>query len=194
MAHEHAHGHGIVPHPAVEGQGEEADDEEAVEVPVFSFMKVCNTVSLILQYAYTALSVIVLASALQQRALAEAGMHSHYMSNQGRLLALLAVVCSCYVACFMSISLVGVRILSKAAAAAVVSTATSTRFRMLQLFCQQHSQHSLTYSAMLCVCVIIHCMCVISCLQIRNKPFPWKCPDCNLWDAECFKKCKEEGA
>jgi hypothetical protein len=84
MAHEHAHGHGIVPHPAVEGQGEEADDEEAVEVPVFSFMKVCvKTVNLILQYAYTALSVIVLASALQRRPFAEPGTHSNYMSNQG---------------------------------------------------------------------------------------------------------------
>ena len=44
MAHEHAHGHGVVPHPALEGQGEEADDEEAVEVPQFSFMKVSSNI------------------------------------------------------------------------------------------------------------------------------------------------------
>ena len=27
--------------------------------------------------------------------------------------------------------------------------------------------------------------------KIRSKPYPWKCPDCNLFDSECFKKCKE---
>lgn len=28
--------------------------------------------------------------------------------------------------------------------------------------------------------------------KFRNKPYPWKCPDCNLFDLECWKECKEK--
>ena len=27
--------------------------------------------------------------------------------------------------------------------------------------------------------------------KIRSKPYPWSCSDCNLFNSECFKKCKE---
>ena len=27
-------------------------------------------------------------------------------------------------------------------------------------------------------------------LKIRNRPYPWACPDCNLFDLECWKECK----
>jgi len=31
--------------------------------------------------------------------------------------------------------------------------------------------------------------------KIRNKPFPWKeCPDCELLNGECWKKCRAEAA
>lgn len=26
--------------------------------------------------------------------------------------------------------------------------------------------------------------------KIRNKPYPWKCSDCNLFDNDCFAECK----
>ncbi len=29
-------------------------------------------------------------------------------------------------------------------------------------------------------------------LKVRNKAFPWKeCPDCDLFDTECWKKCRD---
>ncbi|KAJ8602290.1 hypothetical protein CTAYLR_007863 [Chrysophaeum taylorii] len=27
-------------------------------------------------------------------------------------------------------------------------------------------------------------------MKIRNKPYPWKCPDCNLLDTKCWAECK----
>ena len=27
-------------------------------------------------------------------------------------------------------------------------------------------------------------------LKIRAKPYPWDCPDCNLFEAQCFRDCK----
>ncbi|KAK7254914.1 hypothetical protein SO694_00137077 [Aureococcus anophagefferens] len=29
-------------------------------------------------------------------------------------------------------------------------------------------------------------------LKIRAKPYPWSCPDCNLFDSACWKACKEK--
>lgn len=30
-------------------------------------------------------------------------------------------------------------------------------------------------------------------LKIKNKPYPWKeCPDCNIFDGDCWKKCRGE--
>ena len=26
--------------------------------------------------------------------------------------------------------------------------------------------------------------------KIRNKPYPWSCPDCNLMDLPCWDACK----
>ena len=26
--------------------------------------------------------------------------------------------------------------------------------------------------------------------KIRNKPYPWDCSDCNLFDNDCFKECR----
>lgn len=28
-------------------------------------------------------------------------------------------------------------------------------------------------------------------MRVRNKPYPWKCSDCNLIDPECYRRCKE---
>mmetsp|Transcript_142 Transcript_142/g.374 ORF Transcript_142/g.374 Transcript_142/m.374 type:complete len:107 (-) Transcript_142:44-364(-) len=28
-------------------------------------------------------------------------------------------------------------------------------------------------------------------LKIRSKPYPWDCPDCNLFEPACWKACKE---
>ena len=30
--------------------------------------------------------------------------------------------------------------------------------------------------------------------KIRNKPFPWKCTDCDLFDLDCWDACKKEKA
>ena len=27
-------------------------------------------------------------------------------------------------------------------------------------------------------------------LKIRNKPFPWECPDCGFFEADCHRKCQ----
>ena len=27
-------------------------------------------------------------------------------------------------------------------------------------------------------------------MKIRNKPYPWSCPDCNLFDYACWNECK----
>jgi len=27
-------------------------------------------------------------------------------------------------------------------------------------------------------------------MKIRTKPYPWSCPDCNLFDGHCWDKCK----
>ena len=27
-------------------------------------------------------------------------------------------------------------------------------------------------------------------MKIRAKPYPWDCPDCNLFEAQCFRDCK----
>eukprot|EP00600_Ochromonadales_sp_CCMP1393_P002371 CAMPEP_0174984774 /NCGR_PEP_ID=MMETSP0004_2-20121128/17931_1 /TAXON_ID=420556 /ORGANISM="Ochromonas sp., Strain CCMP1393" /LENGTH=84 /DNA_ID=CAMNT_0016237265 /DNA_START=71 /DNA_END=325 /DNA_ORIENTATION=- len=27
--------------------------------------------------------------------------------------------------------------------------------------------------------------------KIRSKPYPWSCPDCNLFDLECWKECRK---
>ncbi len=27
-------------------------------------------------------------------------------------------------------------------------------------------------------------------MRIRNKPFPWSCPDCGLFEGPCWEKCK----
>ncbi|GMH48685.1 hypothetical protein TrVE_jg14499 [Triparma verrucosa] len=27
-------------------------------------------------------------------------------------------------------------------------------------------------------------------VRLRNKPYPWSCPDCNLFHAPCWAKCK----
>mmetsp|Transcript_4554 Transcript_4554/g.5903 ORF Transcript_4554/g.5903 Transcript_4554/m.5903 type:complete len:111 (-) Transcript_4554:1598-1930(-) len=27
-------------------------------------------------------------------------------------------------------------------------------------------------------------------LKIRNKPYPWSCPDCNLFDLKCWRECR----
>lgn len=31
-------------------------------------------------------------------------------------------------------------------------------------------------------------------MRIRNKEFPWECEDCELFNSECWKKCREERA
>ena len=31
-------------------------------------------------------------------------------------------------------------------------------------------------------------------MRIRNKEFPWECSDCELFNSECWKKCREEKA
>ena len=31
-------------------------------------------------------------------------------------------------------------------------------------------------------------------MRIRNKEFPWECEDCELFNGECWKKCREEKA
>lgn len=31
-------------------------------------------------------------------------------------------------------------------------------------------------------------------MRIRNKEFPWECSDCELFESECWKKCREEKA
>mmetsp|Transcript_11144 Transcript_11144/g.16860 ORF Transcript_11144/g.16860 Transcript_11144/m.16860 type:complete len:143 (-) Transcript_11144:276-704(-) len=31
-------------------------------------------------------------------------------------------------------------------------------------------------------------------MKIRNKEFPWECSDCELFNSECWKKCREEKA
>jgi len=31
-------------------------------------------------------------------------------------------------------------------------------------------------------------------MKIRNKPFPWECDDCGLFDTKCWEKCAEEKA
>lgn len=32
-------------------------------------------------------------------------------------------------------------------------------------------------------------------MKYRSKPYPWKeCADCNIFDPECWKKCRGEGA
>lgn len=31
-------------------------------------------------------------------------------------------------------------------------------------------------------------------MKIRNKEFPWECSDCELFNQECWKKCREEKA
>ena len=31
-------------------------------------------------------------------------------------------------------------------------------------------------------------------MHIRNKPFPWECEDCDLFDMACWKKCKADKA
>ena len=31
-------------------------------------------------------------------------------------------------------------------------------------------------------------------VRIRTKPYPWSCPDCNLFHAPCWKKCREQKA
>mmetsp|Transcript_20931 Transcript_20931/g.60945 ORF Transcript_20931/g.60945 Transcript_20931/m.60945 type:complete len:120 (-) Transcript_20931:240-599(-) len=31
-------------------------------------------------------------------------------------------------------------------------------------------------------------------MKIRNKPFPWECEDCALFDNECWKQCRAEMA
>ena len=28
-------------------------------------------------------------------------------------------------------------------------------------------------------------------LKIRTKPYPWDCPDCNFFDAGCWKRCRD---
>eukprot|EP00607_Mallomonas_marina_P005535 CAMPEP_0182427964 /NCGR_PEP_ID=MMETSP1167-20130531/20923_1 /TAXON_ID=2988 /ORGANISM="Mallomonas Sp, Strain CCMP3275" /LENGTH=91 /DNA_ID=CAMNT_0024610575 /DNA_START=105 /DNA_END=380 /DNA_ORIENTATION=- len=30
--------------------------------------------------------------------------------------------------------------------------------------------------------------------KIRNKPYPWSCPDCNLLDYPCWDECKGRGS
>ena len=27
-------------------------------------------------------------------------------------------------------------------------------------------------------------------MKIRSKPYPWSCPDCNFFDAGCWRECK----
>ena len=27
-------------------------------------------------------------------------------------------------------------------------------------------------------------------MKIRAKPYPWDCPDCNLFESQCFRDCK----
>lgn len=27
--------------------------------------------------------------------------------------------------------------------------------------------------------------------KVRAKPYPWQCGDCNLFDNQCWKECKE---
>ena len=30
-------------------------------------------------------------------------------------------------------------------------------------------------------------------MKLRNKPYPWReCPDCNILDGNCWKKCRGE--
>jgi hypothetical protein len=31
-------------------------------------------------------------------------------------------------------------------------------------------------------------------MKIRTKPYPWACPDCNLFDGHCWDKCKAKKA
>lgn len=31
-------------------------------------------------------------------------------------------------------------------------------------------------------------------MRIRNKEFPWECSDCELFNSECWKKCRAEKA
>jgi len=28
-------------------------------------------------------------------------------------------------------------------------------------------------------------------MKIRNKPYPWSCPDCNLFNLKCWRECRE---
>ena len=31
--------------------------------------------------------------------------------------------------------------------------------------------------------------------KLRNKPYPWpECPDCNIFDLDCWKNCRAEAA
>jgi hypothetical protein len=30
-------------------------------------------------------------------------------------------------------------------------------------------------------------------MKIRNKPYPWRCPDCNLFDYTCWNECEGKG-
>ena len=30
----------------------------------------------------------------------------------------------------------------------------------------------------------------LSYMKFNNKPYPWSCPTCNLFDNECWAKCK----
>ena len=29
-------------------------------------------------------------------------------------------------------------------------------------------------------------------MRIRNKPYPWECEDCGLFETDCWKKCRAE--
>jgi len=31
-------------------------------------------------------------------------------------------------------------------------------------------------------------------MRIRNKPYPWECEDCGLFELDCWKKCRAEKA
>ena len=27
-------------------------------------------------------------------------------------------------------------------------------------------------------------------MKIRNRPYAWECPDCNIFDLDCWKECR----
>jgi hypothetical protein len=30
-------------------------------------------------------------------------------------------------------------------------------------------------------------------MKLRNKPYPWSCSDCNIFDGDCWAACKGKG-